>query len=115
MTWPSPAYKTVLSITSTELRKVIFFVWTPCDWTILASRTGEWEPTDKQLCGLVDWLCVMGYCHTLEAELHLRGIVGGPGEDDFTKFLPEFRERGTVTIVDANCGDHFLRSSARTH
>ena len=116
VTWPSPAYETILSsITSTELRKVIFFVWTPCDWTNLASRTREWDLIDKQLCGLVDRLHVMGYDHTLEAELHLRGIVSGPGEDGFIKFLPGFRERGIVTIIDANRGDHFLRSSARTH
>ena len=62
---------------------------------------------DKELCGLVVRLRGMGYCHTLEVELRLgklgrRGDYRGddPGECDFTEFLPRFREKGIVTVID---------------
>ena len=65
---------------------------------------------DVKLCGLVDQLRAMGYRHTLEVELRLTlGIGGGPEECDFSRFLPEFREKGVVTVVD---GDQVLHSSA---
>lgn len=49
----------------------------------------------------------MGCRHTLEVELRI-GRFGGLeydvrddlGKYDFTKFFPEFRERGVVTIAD---------------
>jgi len=49
----------------------------------------------------------MGCLHILEVELRL-GRLGrredGPGDDpgehDFTKFFPEFREKGVITIAD---------------
>jgi len=76
---------------------------------------------DKELCGLVDRLYGMGYCHTLEVELRL-GKLGqvqnfrgdDPGGYDFTKFLPRFREKGVVTIADypdfiAFPGDHMSK------
>jgi len=62
---------------------------------------------DEQLCELVDRLRGTGYYHTLEVELRLgklgrRGSDRGddPGECDFTEFLPRFREKGVVTILD---------------
>ena len=59
-----------------------------------------WTLIDKQLCGLVDRLRAAGYRHTLEAELRLTGIRDDPGKYYFTEFLPEFREKGLVTITD---------------
>ena len=38
---------------------------------------------------------------------------GDPREHDFSKFLPEFREKGVVTVVDADDGDRLLHSSVR--
>lgn len=60
-----------------------------------------WTPIDKELCGVVDRLGVVGYRHTLEAELRVYKVEGDQGEYDFTKLLPEFSEKGVVTIVDA--------------
>jgi hypothetical protein len=34
-----------------------------------------------------------------------------PGEYDFTEFLPEFREKGIVTIIDAVHGNRVLHPS----
>ena len=69
-------------------------------------------PVDDQLCELVDRLRRVGHHHTLEAKLRF----GCAGDDvrgiDFTAFLPRFREKGVVTIVDDACG-RILHSSAR--
>ena len=65
---------------------------------------------DKQLCRLVDRLSAMGYRHTLEAQGRVK-TVGGR-EYDFTKILPEFREKGVVTVVDAGDNCRVLYSSA---
>ena len=75
----------------------------------------EWAFTDKALCKLVDRLRAMGYFHTLEVELRITKIGDGPGGYDFTKFLPEFREKGVVTIIVAVNGDRLLHSSAGNH
>ena len=71
-----------------------------------------WGPIDEQLCGLVDRLNVMGYHHTLEAEVRLTAIDGDYEEYDFTKFLPKFREKGVVTVIDA-ARDRIFHSSPR--
>ena len=73
----------------------------------------EWTLLDEELCGLVDRLRATGYRHILEAELRLTKIEDDPGAWDFTKFLPKFREKGAVTVVDAAHGDRLLHSSAR--
>ena len=71
------------------------------EWETLAWRMEAWGLIDKQLCGLVDQLREMGSRHTLEVELRLAEIEGGPGEYDFTKFFPEFEEKGAVTVVNS--------------
>ena len=38
-----------------------------------------------------------------------------PGEYDFIGFLPEFREKGVVTIIDAVHGNRLLHSSVHDH
>ena len=70
-----------------------------------------WALIDEHLCRLVDRLRLMGYRHTLEAELRLKGTENYPGERTFSKFLPGFREEGTVTIKDAAHIDCTLYSS----
>ena len=65
---------------------------------------------DKQLCELVDRLRAKGYCHNLEAELQFRRSGGYPDtiECDFSGVLPEFREKGVVTIVDGDRNDRIF-------
>ena len=102
VTQPSPLHEALLSsITSIELRKVVFLIWDIHDWKIFAQRTKEWALIDKQSCRLVDRLRTAGYRHTLEAELQLREVGGDPEAYEFTAFLPEFIEKGLVTVVDA--------------
>jgi len=64
-------------------------------------RIPTWDLVDKWLCELVTRLGTAGYRHTLEVEVRLTE----PGDDrrrcEFTEFLPGFREKGVVTIIDA--------------
>ena len=111
--WPSSAHEVLLSsITSTEFRKVIF----PMGWTkdrrSFAQRMEEWNLViDKQFCGLVDRLRVTGYGHTLVVELRLMEFGVDPGGYDFTEFLPKFREKGVVVVIDTVHGDRVVHSS----
>ena len=112
VTWPSFPYEGLISsIASTELRKIIFRVTYRVYLGGFESYGKYWAPIDGQLCGLVGQLCVMGYRHTLEVELQLTKVEDHPGYCDFTRFLPEFREKGVVTIIDAAHGDRLLHSS----
>lgn len=86
------------SISSTELRKVVFLVWLEFDWRIFGLQIEVWDLIDKEMCGVVDRLCTMGYRHTLEAEVRLTRVGGGGA---FIDFFPGFREKGIVTIIDA--------------
>ena len=107
--WPSSVYYTLFSsITSTELRKVVFVVWNPYGKRHFARELGGWGFIDREMCGLVDRLRATGYRHTLEAEIQV--TMGGCyfGRKDFTKCLPKFREKG-VTIITT--GDLVLHSS----
>jgi len=99
------------SITSTELRKVIFPVRYMYNSRIFAARVRRWASIDKQLCELVARLGRMGYRHTLEVEVQFTEIDYDPGKYEFTQFLPEFREKGVVTIIDV-VHDLVLHSSA---
>ena len=72
----------------------------------------KWTLIDKDLCGLVDQLRTTGYCHTLEVELRFAKIQDDLGKWDFTNVLPEFKEKGIVTIVDVLHGHRLLHSSA---
>ena len=107
--WTIP-HQVLPSITSTELRKVIFPVYYDQDRGIFAHQTGGWALIDKQLCELVDRLRAKGYRHNLEAELQVRGIEGNPEDYDLSEFLPEFREKGVVTVVDVDRNDRVLRN-----
>ena len=111
--WPGVSHRTLFaSITSTELRKIIFPTsYMQDDWMVFVQGTEAQTLADQELCELVDQLCAMGYCHTLEVELRLK--IGGDPEYDFTRVLPEFRERGVVTIIDTADGNRLLHSSTR--
>ena len=71
------------SITSTELRKVIFLVWNEGDW-LFEQGMKAWILIDRQLCRLVDRLRPAGYRFTLEAELRLSDY--DPRRHDVTVF-----------------------------
>ena len=112
VTRPNYYHKVTLSsLTSTKFRKVSFLVWYMHNSRVFAQKMEEWGLIDKQLCGLADRLRAMGCCRTLEAELRLTKVRDSPGKYDFTQFLPEFREKGIVTIIDAAHGDRLLHSS----
>jgi len=97
------------SITSTELRKIIILAQQGYDRRDFSLPIGRRGSVDKRLCGVVDRLRAMGYCHTLEVELRFTWVEGDL--DDFTTVLSEFREKGVVTIVDDVRGDLIYRSS----
>ena len=108
MVWPNSPYPILSSITSLELRKIIFTTDTTYNWGIQPS-------IDRQLCELVDRLRVMGHRHTLEVEFRMMADGDGHGDCEFSKLLSEFRERGVVTIIDEGNGDRLLYSSACNH
>jgi len=111
-TWPNSTHEVLLSsITSTELRKIIFPMGYMYNSWIFAARIREWAMIDKQLCELVARLGRTGYRHTLEVEVQFTEVDHDPGKYEFTEFLPEFRERGVVTIIDT-VHDLVLHSSA---
>ena len=108
--WPASTNRVPLrSITSTELRKVTFRVRYVLNRATLAEGMEKWTSIDEQLCGLVDQLHARGYPHILEVELRFAKIVDYGGTHDPTNFLPKFRAKGIVTIIDAS------RSDLRTH
>ena len=74
-------------------------------------EVGAWALLGEELCGLVDRLRAAEYRHTLGVELRITGIGGGYEGYDFAEFLPEFRERGVVTVADAFNDDQILHCS----
>ena len=70
-----------------------------------------WEWIEKPLCELVDRLYTTGYRHTLEVELRIMESGDDLWEYDFKMFLPDFRGRGIVTIIDAAHDNLVLHSS----
>jgi len=102
MTRPRAFHEDLLSsITSTELRKIIFRVRHTLCWRPSPEVVDRWTRVDEQLCGLVTRLHVMGYCHTLEVDLRFE-IADGPEKHGSTDVLPKFKERGVVTIHHGN-------------
>ena len=116
MSRPSPLHRVLLSsITSTELRKIIFPMRYVHNRVDFAGQMEDWGLADKQLCELVDRLRATGHRHTLEVELRLTAVDDDPGDWDFTKFLSEFGEKGVVTIIDATADDRLLYSSTQSY
>jgi len=112
VTQPRDSHRILLSsITSTRLRKVIFRVWYTFDGNSSPEGTGRWTWIDEELCRLVDRLCAMGYCHTLEAELRFLRTTRVTKEHGLTKVLPKFKEKGVVTVFDAHLGEYVFNSS----
>jgi len=104
--WSGYPYESLISsITSTELRKIIFPVSYVRDWRLFSREMNVWASADELLCELVARLGRTGYHHTLEVELRLIEAERGFSEHDvdLAKVLPEFRERGIVTITNFVC------------
>lgn len=99
------------SIVSTELRKIIFLKGPISRLADFAVQMRWWVPMEELLCGLVDRLRETGYHHTLEVELQIRGSEDDPGKHDFVRFLPRFREKGVVTVIDAAHSNRVVHSS----
>lgn len=109
---PDSTHEALLSsIISTDLRKITIPTRQMYNWRIFLSLMELWGSIDKQLCDLVDRLRATGYHHTLEVELCFTLCEGYPNEDDFTKFLPGFREKGTVTVICATRDDQAIHRS----
>jgi len=111
VSWLNSSHMVPLSsITSLELRKVTF----PANYMVIfPQRAEQWDTIDKGLCGLVDRLRATGYGHTLEVELRFTEVRSDVWKHDFTKFLPKFREKGVVTVIDAVHNDRILHSSTQ--
>ena len=88
----------ISSITSTNLRKLVL---TLSSTTIRREvlYDSSWEPFDGMICGLVDRLQALGYKHTLEVEFRANCVELG-GEMRQENFLPKFREKGRVRVVE---------------
>ena len=110
---PNSTHEVLLSSTaSTELRKVIIRTGRAYDWMDFLRRTKLWTWIDKQLSELVDRLRAMGHSHTLEAELRFTQLKD-LSEYDFTKFFPQFREKGVLKVIDAAHGGGVVYSSSK--
>ena len=70
------------------------------DWVTFERQIKSWVLVDEQPCGMVDRLRSTGHRYPLEVELRLPKIKGDAVKFDFTKFLPELREKGVVTITN---------------
>lgn len=112
MVSPSSSHTTLFSsITSIELRKIVFRVERMFDWKVFPHGLWWWTVVGGRLCALVDRLLAAGYRHSLEVELRLMKVVHYPGEYDFRNLMSRFREKGVVTIIDTVHGDRVLHSS----
>jgi len=112
MTRPSTSHGVLLSsIASTDLRKIIIRGSHTTHWRRSTEGVDGWTWVDERLCRLVDRLRVVWYRHTLEAELRFERI----GKLDFTRALPEFKEKGAVTILCAGIPAGTWRPPDLTH
>ena len=101
------------TITSTDIQKIVF--------SPFSVRDGEgqfWSSLDTGLSSLVDRLRASGHHHVLDVDfrrdVNFAKRVLGAGPDGF---LPKFRERGRVTILETPservlyCSDASIGSS----
>ena len=91
-----PTYEAIISsITSINLSKIVFAL------PHLTMRLGHpnWMDFDGWISALADKLRKLGNKQTLEVEFRFVPVVS-----DLKGFLPKFRERGRVRIVDLSNG-----------
>ena len=94
---------TVSSITSVNIRKIIFSH--PLIAATLQALTNntDWKSFDDCVSALADKLRGLGNKQTLEVELRTGSIVLDPLVD-YSGFLSKFREKGRVSVVDRSSG-----------
>ena len=96
LTWKNSAHESLLpSITSTELRKLVFSLRSI--WNVFPEEDTLWASIDNRLCELVARLGREGHNHVSEVELRPAQCVDGL---DLTVFFPKFMEVGVVNITD---------------
>jgi len=64
----------------------------------------NWGGSDKMICGLVGRLRMSGYKDTLEVEFRAEFVDLGE-KVNHEEFLPKFKERGRVRIVETSSGE----------
>jgi len=88
----------ISSITSLNLEKLVFAPSRkPFGWVFF---TLYWASFDDMICGLVDRLRVAGNEHTLVVEFQTRQAKEMEAEVYNKKFLPKFKEKGQVGVVE---------------
>lgn len=90
----------ISSITSKNFQKLIFIVHR---LTRDSCLDPGWIPFDDMICALVGRLQKSGNKNTLEVELQA-DTAEADEEGRHEKFLPKFREKGRVRIVDVSSG-----------
>lgn len=88
----------IASVTSTNLRKIVF----PTRYGFKKGGpafTMYYKTIDDSLCRLVERLQGSGYKHRLEMVFHTWEVLDNEGIS-FKEFLPKFKERGQVKLVD---------------
>ena len=88
----------ISSITSTNLRKLIFVPIPPLIQLEYLMDNPCWIPFDDTICRLVDRLRVSGYTNMLEVEFRLL-FIDPVREARHRTFLPKFKEKGRVTVT----------------
>lgn len=91
----------ISSITSKNFQKLIFIVHRLTRDTELGFPC--WIPFDDTMCGLVDRLQKSRCKHTLEVEFRADTVDLGE-ELHHDKFLPKFKEKGRIKIVEVSSG-----------
>lgn len=82
----------ITSITSTNLQKLVLMTFQLSQLLL----EPYWTDFDDKMCGFVDKLRTLGHTHTLELEFLMTRV--DVDKKLHPKFLPKFREKGTVTI-----------------
>ena len=98
------------SITSTNFRKVVFRSnFRRRSWDSLL-RDPCWQHVDDLLYDLVNRPRLLGYQHTLEVEVRVVESMSLKQGLDDEGFLPRFRKKGRVKMLEGRSGRCFLLS-----
>jgi len=92
----------ISSITPINLQKLVFLL--PSQTPGATFHTLHWALFDDTICGLVDRLFVAGYKHTLAVEFRTKCAKELEGKVTHGKFLPKFKEKGQVRVVEVSSG-----------
>ena len=93
----------ISSITSTNLSKILFSSHSQATTLNAFLSLSHWTEFDDCISALADKLRKLGNQRTLEVEFRFV-LVASDQSKDLKGFLPKFRERGRVRIVDLSDG-----------